>query len=208
MPLGKSFRPVNAGKPGKVDALTLLASALLSCYGPRMIDRPAAPLLAAVLALLCTGCANGESSRYPSLAIRDVERVKGSAQPVTPDPGPAPPLAPSADLAGRLAQLDQQAQTANLAFLGAVSRTEAMVEAAAGSAVASENWSVATAALSQLDALRNPAALALADLDRLYVDSEMELGAVEAISAVRDGVQAQVQAQEATLDRIASRMPQ
>lgn len=172
-----------------------------------MTTRTQAPFLPIVLALLLAGCANGDSSRYPSLSIRDVERIKGSAEPVAPEVTPPGTAAPSTDLAGRLAQLQQQAATANQAFMGAVPSTENLIDAAAGSAVASENWSVATAALTRLDSLRNQASLALADLDKLYVDSEMEVGAVDAISATRDTVQAEVAGQEAVLDRLSARMP-
>jgi hypothetical protein len=172
-----------------------------------MTSRPAAPFLPVVLALLLAGCANGDSSRYPSLAIRDVERIKGSADPVAAETTPAGTAAPSTDLAGRLARLQDQAASADRAFMAAVASTESLIDAAAGSAVASESWSVATAALTRLDALRNPASLALTDLDKLYVDSEMEVGAVEAISAARGAVQAEVAGQEAILDRLSARMP-
>ncbi len=211
MPLGKTGRAVNAGKPLASHLRAAAGNRAAPCYGAGMITRPAAPFLPVVLALLAVpllaGCANGDSSRYPSLSIRDVERIKGSAEPVAPETALPGTAAPSADLAGRLAQLQQQAAAANQAFMGAVPSTESLIDAAAGSAVASENWSVATAALTRLDSLRNQASLALADLDKLYVDSEMEVGAVDAISAARGAVQAQVAGEEAVLDRLSARMP-
>ena len=57
--------------------------------------RPAfAALSSLALAVSLSACAS-TSDRYPSLAIRDVERFYGSAQPVDANPAPPPPVQPS-----------------------------------------------------------------------------------------------------------------
>lgn len=170
-----------------------------------MTKRFVRPVILALLASSLGACATGDNSRYPSLALRDVERISGTAQPVEAPPAAAP-VAPSADLAQRLVQLRQQAEGAHGNFMSSVPRTEQLVAAAAGAAVASENWSVAQAALGGLQAARNPALIALAELDELYVKSEMEVGAIEAIEVARDAVKTLVAAEEQELDRLAGRV--
>jgi hypothetical protein len=173
-----------------------------ACYGARMTKRFARPLLLALLASSLGACATGNQDRYPSLAPRDVERISGTAQPVEAQPAPAP-VAPSIDLAERLVQLREQAERAHAQFMGTVPHTRQLVATASGAAVASENWSVAQAALGGLEAARNPALIALADLDGLYVKSEMDVGAVEAIETTRDAVKALVALEEQELDGLA-----
>ena len=57
----------------------------------------ASRLLAIVPVAMLAACAS--SGDYPSLAQRPAERVEGTLTPATPDATPAPPPAPSADLA-------------------------------------------------------------------------------------------------------------
>lgn len=166
----------------------------------------AASLFALGLVLVLGGCAGAQSGRYPSLALRDVERISQSdANPTQPPP--AAPVPPSAELAGHLAQLRRQAEDAHGNFMAELPRARGLVAAASGAPVASEGWSVGQAALSALGAARNPALTALADLDALYVKSELEVGAVEAIGVQRDTVKALVASEDESLDALARTMP-
>ena len=130
--------------------------------------------LTPVLALpLVSACAS--PGDYPSLARRDVERINGSSLPVpAPEPTPATPVAPSADLSARLGQLVDQARAAHRRFVDRRPRAEQLATAASGAAVASEAWSVATVAIADLEAARSEAMVALAELDALHAAQRVE----------------------------------
>ncbi len=103
--------------------------------------------------MVLSACAstNGE---YPSLAIRDAERVSGSALPaeVAPRP-PAPPL--DSTIAGRIASAVAQARKAHGSFATASSRTERTVSAARGTRSPGDAWIAAQVALAELVSLRS-----------------------------------------------------
>lgn len=165
------------------------------------------PLLALVLAG-CTSIAD-----YPSLARRDAERISGSAEPVTPDP-PLPELTapPSAELEARLDGLVQRAETAHQRFTEMRPRTERLVGAARGAAVASENWSVASVALADLGSQRSDAMIALAELDQLYAAErtdhfETESRVAMAIGAAREQVSTLVAEEEGVMAKLGTQLP-
>lgn len=158
---------------------------------------PLAPLM------LTAACAT--SGSYPSLAQREAERVAGAFEPDTAAPVPPPPVAPSADLAAGLANLQQQASEADAQFRAATPAA-ARLAAVAGSS-GSDSWASAQVALADLDSLRSQAAVALADLDLLWTDATLEQGAPrEAIGAARDAVQAMVRAEDEVLARLRGRV--
>lgn len=160
--------------------------------------------LALILAL--GACAGGDKTRYPSLQMRDVERISGKAEAVQPNAAPEIPVQPSADLSQRLSQLVGRAQQAHRGFVNDIPATRQAVAGSEGAEVASEGWSVAQASLSSLDAARNPAIIALADLDVLYVQSELEVGAADAVAAARDEVQALVSEEDSMIGELSSRL--
>ena len=153
----------------------------------------------ALLATILLGACASASADYPSLAIRDAERMTGSAEAVVAVPDLAPPAPPSADLAARLAQLQGEAAAAHRAFRAAQGRTSVLVRAASRVAVGSESWAVATVALADLESSRSQAMIALADLDALYVAGEVGGGANPAVLQARDGVTALVAEEDAVL---------
>src|SRR5690606_28655071 len=111
-------------------------------------------------------CASGH---YPSLARRDAERVTGAAMAASPQPSPMPiTVPPSAGLTERLAGLGAQAREAHRQFTTGRAGAEGTIGRAAGAAMGSESWSVASAALAGLEASRSNAMVALAELDSLY----------------------------------------
>jgi hypothetical protein len=153
--------------------------------------------LVAVLGCSLGACATA-SEEYPSLAIRDAERVAGTLQPAEPEPY-VPPATPAAVL-DRLDQLAGEGASAHQAFLAEVPRARSAVAAARGAQPGSESWSVAQVAVAGLEASRSRAMIALADLDRIYVDATVGEEALDRISAARDRVETQVDEQNATIE--------
>jgi hypothetical protein len=163
--------------------------------------RTSVKLVPAVLAMLALS-ACGDSSGYPSLSRRDVER--NQAEP-TPTPPPAP-IPESPDLAPRLARLVEQARAAHEKFAAARPRAEQLVSGAGGAAMASESWSVASIALAELESSRSEAMVALADLDQLYAARRIEGGDGATIAAARDRVMAWIGEEDRVLAALRGRL--
>lgn len=141
----------------------------------------------------------------PSLAKRPIEgtwNVMPSA-PIAEPPGPLP-----ADLAGRLARWDSDARAADAAFEATRPATERLVGAASSAPIASEAWVMGQQALSRLIAARAPLTGALADIDRLYIERQVDIAidGLPAIYALRNRLLDQVAAQDQILDRLQSQM--
>ena len=142
------------------------------------MNRLFACLLPATFLLPLSACSTGGA--YPSLERRDVERITGTAEPVTPQAEAAPALPPpSAELSTRVSQLVDQARAAHLRFGERRANAARLIAAGGNAPVASESWSVANMALADLEAARSQTMLALAQLDELY--------ASESVSAVDGG---------------------
>ncbi len=170
--------------------------------------RASARLIVPTTLLMLAGCAG--SAEYPSLAIRDVERVQGSASPV-PDAADAIPALPpaSADLTTRLAGLVETARQSHTRFQSRQAATERAV--AAAGATASDSWSSAQVALSDLQTSRSGALTALAELDQLYVDEraahpEQVSPAAATIATARDQVDGWVSAETSVISRLQARI--
>jgi hypothetical protein len=160
-----------------------------------MSPRSFAPLALAALAACST--APGD---YPSLAIRDAERITGTIpapEPYVPPPTPAPVL-------DRLAQLTGEAASAHRGFLDQAPGVRSTVSAARGAGVGSESWAQAQVALAGLEGARSRAMIALADLDRLYVDAAVEAMETERIAAAREEVIGMVEAEDAVIAELAA----
>ena len=151
------------------------------------------PLSAATLALLAA-CASPDGA-YPSLAVRDVERVSGSmeVEPAPPPPAPAP--ATLADLEA----LAENARQAHQRFLDAAPEARSVTNAAAGAPRGSEAWSRAQVAIANLEAQRSQAMIAMADIDRIYVDAATSAIATESIRDVRSSIDALVAEEDALI---------
>ena len=178
-----------------------------ACYGTRMACKPVTvSVLGTALVVMLSACAS-TSDRYPSLAIRDAERAHGTAQQAEPTPPPAP-VQPSAELSQRLGQLRAQAGRGHQAFLAAAPRTRAAVNAARGSAVASDAWVAAQVSLSSLEITRNDTMTAMADLDKLRLETEVSGGAVEAVSATQAQVNTILNEENALLRQLSASLRQ
>jgi len=135
------------------------------------------------------------SEEYPSLAVRDIERVSGTMAVEPAPPMPAPPPA-------TLAALDDLAATARAAherFLAAAPQARAITDSAAGAQPGSDSWARAQVAIADLEAQRSQAMIALADLDRIYVAATTSAQDTESISAVRSQVDGLVAQQDAMI---------
>lgn len=198
----------DAGPRGGEIAKTLAAAQ--SRAMARAMFRSARLILPALAAPFLAGCA--ATGDYPSLATREVERIAGSALPA--DAEPAPPAAPAPADAGtqaRLRALVGKASNAHQRFLGQRGDAERLVARARGSAQASENWSVAIAAISGLEAARNEASLALADLDAMFAAERLghyneETGNALAMAEARDTVTGWIDSQNRAIDALARRL--
>ena len=157
-----------------------------------------AACLAVTLAL--SACA-ADQGRYPSLARRPAERISGSSAVVAPAPAPAllPEIAASPELAARLGQLVGRIETVHQRFLARRAAAAARVSAAAGAAVASDSWSVATIALADLESTRSEAMIALADLDAMWVTARIAGEEAPALAAARDHAIALIGQEDAIL---------
>lgn len=152
---------------------------------------------ALLLLPLLAACGTPEGV-YPSLDLRPAERATGTIEPVAAEPY-VPPATPAAVL-DRLDRLAADAAAAHRAFLAEAPGVRGLVAAARGSEPGSENWARAQVAVAGLEADRSKAMIALADLDRLYVDAAVEGTAIDRIAATRDRVQAQVEEQNGTIE--------
>lgn len=157
--------------------------------------RPCLTALPAVLAL--TGCASS-SQDFPSLAIRDAERVSGTIA-VPPAPtGPVPPAPAQAQLAPLMAAIRE----GHARFAGEVPAAQRAVSAARGAGVGTENWSVAQVAVANLEAQRSQVMIALADLDRIHASAAVEGADVSATTAALAEAQGLVDQEDAEIARL------
>lgn len=164
---------------------------------------------ALVLPMALSACASTDRE-YPSLAIREAERVSQTAMPVTVAPRPpAPPLDPSIE--GRIASAVAQARKAHGAFLAASGRAEHTVAAARGTRSPADVWIVAQVALADLVSQRSEAVIAQADLDQLYAaerlsDPERITPTAQALIDARNQVSGWVADLDLTIARLAGQL--
>lgn len=161
-------------------------------------------LLSVTAFVLLAACASPEGE-YPSLAIRDIERVSG-----TLEVEPAPPLPPPpADTLASLDDLAASARAAHQRFLAAEPQARAIAVSAAGASRGSDAWARAQVAIADLEAQRSQAMIALADLDRIFVEAATSAQATESVADVREEIDALVAQEDAViralLDRLAGR---
>ncbi len=131
---------------------------------------------------------------YPSLSIRDTERVSGS---ISAPEGPISlPDPPSAATLGEIDSLVAQVRDAHRNFLTAADDARSPVNSARTAQMGSPEWSVAQVAIANLESMRSSAMIALADLDRLYIDTTVQGDEAGAIETARTDVTAIVTDQD------------
>ncbi len=146
-----------------------------------------------------TGCA-GDPELYPSLSIRDEERISGTFEPVEPEVYEPVPIA--SETLGRIDALREQARLANERFLAAAERLRGPIAQARGAEPGSISWSKAQVALAELQSSRSDAMIALADLDAIYLETQLESGNPERIATARSEVAALVASQDRLIEAI------
>ncbi|HTN13667.1 MAG TPA: hypothetical protein VL094_02550 [Sphingomonadaceae bacterium] len=167
-----------------------------------MTSRPFALLpLAAALAL--AGCATDDGV-YPSLSIRDAERVSGVFDPVEAEPFvPAPQ---GAETLGRIGKLRADAQASHTRFLSAAEKARSPVAAARSAQPGADAWSVAQVALADLAGIRSESMISLAELDLLYVDAQTEGQELAEIESARADVDRLATEEDRLLDSLNSQV--
>lgn len=177
--------------------------------GRALWHRTALSAVAIAAAGTTGGCA--ADGTYPSLAIRDVERASYTLEPAASELEPPAPAPPSPGLDGRLAQLADSARAAHSRFLARTARARMLVSQASGAATGSEAWAVATVALSELQAARGVASIALAELDALHTEDQLRGNGLPtadspAIAAARDAAAALVDEETRVIDSLRGRL--
>lgn len=166
--------------------------------------RPIASLLPACAVLVLGACTTSDGP-YPSLAKRPGERITASWPPAPPSSGvPPPPLDPA--IVGRLDLLVAQVRGSDARFHAKEGRTRALVAAAGRAPMGSEAWSVATVAVSELEAARAEAMVAMSELDSLYVDARTQGRDVAQIAAARDQALAIIGQQDRVLESLKGKL--
>jgi hypothetical protein len=162
----------------------------------------AAPAL--LLPLLLAACA-GSQGEYPSLERRPMERITATyspAAPATPEPLPAPPAAVTDQLGGLVAK----ARSADTKFREKEGRARSLVNAAAGTSIGTDSWSTATVAVSELEAARGEAMVALTDLDLLFTEAVLAGQDASAIGQARDTVTGLIGYEDQVLGELRSKL--
>jgi len=162
-----------------------------------MLTRATALLTLAAAASLLPGCTK-DQDLYPSLSIRDQERVTGVFDPVEAEPY-VPPK-PNPETLGKLGKLRADAEAAHTRFLAVAERTRGPAAAGRGAAVGSEAWAQAQVALGDLAAAHSEVMVPLAELDILYVETATEAGDITEIEEARSAVEALVTAEDRLTD--------
>ncbi|MEL6529056.1 MAG: hypothetical protein AAFQ27_03790 [Pseudomonadota bacterium] len=145
-------------------------------------------------ALLLAACA-GSSDKYPSLAVRDVERLQGQFTPTTPDPEPIRPIV-SED---QLVALVMQARDAEQRFRKASIPAMVLAGTARDQSMESSARQQALVALADLSTIRSDTAIALAELDLLRAEAKTNLAPTDRIEAAMTEVVAILEGQDGTL---------
>ena len=160
---------------------------------------------AAFFALLTMGAvdAHAQSRGYPSLAKRPAEATDRLNE-VTP--APVRPAATDSVLVQTVQTLQNNANTADIAFRSEIEKGRSTIQAAIGAAPMSESWVNAQMVISAADVARYESIASLASLDTLHVSKMDNMDAarvaadVATIEPVRTRVLAIVDAQNDALD--------
>ncbi len=150
--------------------------------------------------LILAGCTSDEGP-YPSLAKRPAERVTASWPPAPPPPPPLPqPLDPAKR--DKLGLMLAEIRSADARFHAKEDRVRSLVTAAKGAPMGSESWSNATVAVSELEAARAQAMVAMAELDSLYAEARITGLDVAPIEATRQQAVAIISGQDRVLESL------
>ncbi|WP_198507661.1 hypothetical protein [Qipengyuania seohaensis] len=158
------------------------------------------------LVLTLGGCA-ASSGDYPSLAVRDVERVDGSF--ASPERKAIQVPEVEIDLDGTLdvvlPALVSRTEEAHAEFVRLAPRAQRLVASASNTAEGSPAWASAQVALAELDSARSVAAVPLGDIDTLYTAKRVAAEDVTAIEQARERIVALISEEDRTLAQLRER---
>ena len=161
-------------------------------------------VVVSMLSLSLAACAS-DRGEFPSLERRPMERITATYNPTAPtSPTPLPP--PSTAVTGKLDGLIGQARTADAKFRQKERRARSLVGSSAGARMGSESWNVATVAVSELEAARGEAMVALTELDLLFNDTVLAGQDASAIGKARDTVTAIIGYEDQVLGELRTRL--
>ena len=161
------------------------------------IMRTRNPLILLLVLAALSACQTAAGD-YPSLTIGDRGRVNRSfAAPVRPAPD-LPETTPAS--AGDLAALVIEAEESHRAFQAEATGTRRIVDRARGASVDSDAWARAQIAVGSLESARSRTLVALAELDRIAVEAELEFRESPDIAAARDKVAGMADSESAVID--------
>ena len=159
----------------------------------------------ACAALLTTGCAGQDTSRYPSLLPRPIE----SRSDAEPAPAPPAPVTPDAPTDAKLATLRTTLADAATGFASAADRADQTAQAAKGQPAGSEAWINAETALAELDGYRATTSAALTDIEEMAIErATAQQPEYPGIEALRSAAAAQLAAQSTRIATIEAMLPE
>lgn len=158
-----------------------------------------------LVALIALSACSAQAGRYPSLLPREVEKHRDTPEPVRP----AAVAQADAAIDSRLAAFDHATTEAAAAFPAAAERATAATRAAAGASIGSEAWLTAQSALADLDAIRAQDLTTLSEIDDMLIDRGTNgAAAYPALIAMRDRVEAQLNAEIAVIEGLQGQLAQ
>lgn len=201
-------------RTGQVNVLATAFLAILrrglesGCQPAKAITMQRRYALTAVIApaLILASCASA-SKNYPSLAIRDAERVTGAFV-ITPPPGTSAPAPLNTAMAGQIDGVVARAQSNHRVFMETEPAARRIILSGADAAVTSNAWAKSQIALGDLDSLRSVTAVALGDLDLMYADATLAFEERDKIVAARQQVIDIVREQDRILAQLRGKVSQ
>ena len=154
-------------------------------------------ILPLFIATALAACASAPGA-YPSLAVRDAERLTGTLQP--PAPYVAPP--PTPETMADVETLVEQAHDAFESYRGKLDSVRAAALAARGAEVGSEQWARVNLAMAELETERSRTMVPLSEIDQLYVTAATEGGALQNLADAQGLVGEMVDFETAKIDEI------
>ncbi len=147
---------------------------------------------------LLAGCASADADRFPSLALRDAERMTGQFTPTRPTEPPPPPVVSAVDLAS----IVENARAIHRNFLSEAPPALRLARSASGRDTINDQRSRALVAMAGLTTLHSQTVLALADLDKLEAEAATSFAATAEIQEAQSQVAALVAEQDETLAQV------
>ncbi len=163
------------------------------------------PFLAVGAASALLAACAGSGDQYPSLAIRDAERVTGQFNPSSAGDGTSHSTRPSV-AAGDISRIVDQARESHRNFVAAQPSASRLVSGARGSGSESEARAQALVALADLSSKRSDTVIALADLDLMAAGAATEFSSTQSLGAAQRLVLEFVNAQDAALAQLWEQM--